>query len=387
MPSPKGTVLTERDRQLIAFLGIARYASRPQLQRLVAGDRHSSILFRRLRKLSTRGDRPGEDAYLRRLEYRRPEGTAVPVWALSPFGRATAEAAIPFLRPPAAQDVAHQFLEHTLRLNDVLVGLVFALRASPDAPLAQLPFRWHSEGDEELGFQMLQRHTNTLANAVLKPDAILEVPGHRRRLFLEAETGAHSIATANPHVHGAVLQKLQRYTQYFTALAGDGPATWYARAFGDGFFPVLVFLVHSAERRKRVEKAVTAAIGSQREGRFRVRVLTFEEAAPSLTSFIRDGKAAAREVQPSVPGPAPGLRTVSLDERRARELRDGYNVLAEAFNAATKVVAEHNAAGCPRRLVLPPPPLSELRTIRDFIRHDLLGEARPADMAPGVVSR
>jgi protein involved in plasmid replication-relaxation len=386
MPSPKGAVLTERDRQLIAYLGIARYASRPQLQRIVADGRHSSILFRRLRKLSTRGDRPGDDAYLRRLEYRRPAGTAVPVWALSSFGRATAEADVPYLRPPAAQDVAYQFLEHTLLLNEVLVGLVLALRPSPDAPLAQLQFRWLSEGDEELGFQALQRHTNLLVNAVLKPDAILEVPGHRRRLFIEAETGAHSITTANPAVHGAVLQKLQRYTQYFTALAGDGPATWYARAFEDGFFPVLVFLVHSADRRKRVEKAVAAAIGSQREGRFRVRVLTFGEAAPALASFIKDGKAASPLAQPPVLAQAPGLRTVALDERRARELRNSYNALAEAFNATTKAVAEHNA-GCARRLVLPLPPLSELRTIRDLIRHDLLGEPRTPDKAPGVASR
>lgn len=387
MPSPRGAVVTARDRQLLAFLGIARYASRPQLQRLVADDRHASILFRRLRKLSERGDRPGDEAYLRRLEYRRPEGVAVPVWALSSFGRAAAEAEVPYLRPPAAQDVAHQFLEHTLRLNEVLLGLVLALRTAPEAPLSQLPFRWLCEGDEELAFQALQRHTNLLANAVLKPDAILEIPGQRRRLFLEAETGAHSIATANPQAHGAVLHKVQRYAQYFTAIAGDGPATWYARAFRDGYFPVLVFLVHSADRRRRVERAIGKVIGAQREGRFRVRVLTFEEAAPALAAFIREGQAG------SAPGPSPApavagppRRTVSLDDRRARELRDGYNALAEAFNAASRAVAEHNAT-CARRLVLPDAPLSELRLLRDFIRHDLLGEPRQADRVPGQATR
>ncbi len=376
MPSPRGAVLTERDRQIIGFLGMARYASRPQLQRLLAQERHSSILFRRLRKLSTRGDGPGDEAYLRRLEYQRPKGIAVPVWTLSPFGRSVAETIVPYLRPPAASDVAHQFLEHALRLNDVLVGLVLALRRSPEATFADLPFRWLCEEDEELAFQMLQRHTNLLANAVLKPDAILELPGHRRRLFLEAETGAHSIATANPQAHGAVLHKLQRYAQYFTALAGDGPTTWYARTFGDGFFPVLVFLVHSAARRKRVEKAIVGAAGRQSDGRFRVRVLTFDEAAPALASFIREGATAAPATRP--PAAPASRRTLFLDDRRVREVRDGYNALAEAFNAATRAVAAHNAS-CARRLVLPPPPLSELRTLRDFIRQDLLGEPRPPD--------
>ncbi len=378
MPNVKRTVLTDRDRLLLAFLGIARYSSRLQLQRLVADDRDRSIVYRRLRKLCSRGDGPGEDAYLRRLEFRRPEGTAVPVWTLSPFGRAVAEASVPYLRAPASQDVSHQFLEHTLLLNDVLLGLVLALRASPDASLAELPFRWLCENDDVLEFQALQRQTGTLGKAVLKPDAILEIPGHRRRLFLEAETGAHSIATANPQAHGAVLQKLQRYTQYFAALAGDGPATWYARAFTDGFFPVLVFLVHSVARRKRVERAVTETLGEHRDGRFRVRVLTFEDVVPMLASFIRDGKAAS-------PTP-PAFRTVTLDDRRARELRDGYNALAEAFNATSRAVAEHNTA-CTRRLVLPPPPLSELRSIRDFIRHDLLGEPRRADRAVGITTR
>ncbi len=386
MPSPRGAVLTSRDRQLLAFLGIARYASRPQLQQLVAGDRHASILFRRLRKLSTPGDGPGHDAYLRRLEYRRPEGLAVPVWTLSSFGRAAAEREVPYLRPPAAQDVAHQFLEHTLRLNDVLVGLVLALRTTPEAPLTRLPFRWLCEEDEELTFQALQRHTNLLVNAVLKPDAVVEVPSHRRRLFLEAETGAHSIATANPQHHGAVLQKLQRYAQYFTALAGDGPTSWYGRAFGDGYFPVLVFLVHSADRRKRVERAIAKVLGSQREARFRAKVLTFEEAAPALATFIRDGQASGPTPGMSATSPAASRRTISFDDRRARELRDGYNALAEAFNAAARAVAEHNVA-CGRRLVLPPTPLSELRLLHDFIRHDLLGEPRPTGRVRGAATR
>jgi hypothetical protein len=213
---------------------------------------------------------------------------------------------------------------------------------------------------------------------VLKPDAILEVPGRERRMFLEAETGAHSIASANPSVHGAVLHKLQRYAHFFTAMAGDGPATYYVRAFPDGLFPVLVFLVHSPERKRRVEKAAKDWLGAQRANSFRVRVLTFEEAAGVLAAFIREGRVAPPEAR----GPTAGR----LDEAKARQLRDGYNALAEALNATRRAIAAHNARGdC--HLELPPAPVEALRVLRDLIRHDLLGERRPVLEAKGSNSR
>lgn len=364
MPQMKGTVLTPRDRILLAYLGIARYASTEQVHRLIVESRNRKLVLRRLAKLCKAGDRPGDAAYLRRLEFRRPKGNAVPVWALAPAGRAIAEESVPYLRPPAQKDIGHQFLEHTLILNDVLVGLVLALRASPTAPLAELPFRWVTEDDGVLEFEMFHRHTGATTSAVLKPDALLEVPGQQRRLFLEAETGSHSIATANPAHHGAVLQKLQRYAHFFTALAGDGPATYHARAFSDGLFPVLVFLVHSAERKRRVEKATRDWLGAQRETAFRVRVLTFAEAVAALAAFIKDGRAAVT--------PRPGA---PLDARKVRQLRDGYNALAEALNSTRRAIADHNArGGC--RLALPPAPVEALRAMRDLIRHDLLGEPR-----------
>jgi hypothetical protein len=285
----KGTILTERDRTLLAYIGIARYVSTDQVHRLIIESPNRKLAYRRLTKLCTAGSRPGHAAYLRRLEFRRPEGTAVLVWALAPTGRAIAEASVPYLRPPAQKDVGHQFLEHTLLLNDVLVELVVALRSSLSARVTELPFRWLCEDDSVLGFEMFHRHTGATTPAVLKPDAILEVPAQKRRLFLEAETGTHSIASVNPENHGAVLNKLQRYGHFFTALAGDGATTYYARAFPDGLFPVLVFLVHSAERKRRVENAAKQWLGTQGATSFRVRALSFEEAAGVLTAFIRDG--------------------------------------------------------------------------------------------------
>lgn len=365
----KGTILTDRDRALLAFVAVARYLSAEQVHRLVIGSRNRKLAYRRLAKLCVPGSRPGDGAYLRRLEFRRAEGTAVPVWALAPAGRVVAEAVVPYLRPPAQKDVGHQFLEHTLLLNDVLVGLVVALRTSPKATISELPFRWICEDDGVLEFEMFHRHTGVTSPALLKPDAILEVPGRERRMFLEAETGAHSIASANPDHHGVVLHKLQRYAHFFTAIAGDGPATYYARAFPDRLFPVLVFLAHSAERKRRVEKAAKDWLGTQGSTSFRVRVLTFEEAGDALASFAREGRAA-------VGTPRAATRT-PLDSDVARRLREGYNALAEALNTTRRAIAEHNArGGC--QLALPPAPVEALRSLRDLIRHDLLGERRSA---------
>ncbi|HET8542113.1 MAG TPA: replication-relaxation family protein [Anaeromyxobacter sp.] len=139
MPHPKGAILTERDRALLSFVGIARYASAEQLHGLFFEGRSKKQVYRRLAKLCQPGSRPGEGACLRRLEYRRREGTGVPVWALTGYGRSLVVPLVPWLRPPAAHDIGARFLEHTLILNDVLAGLVLRLRVDVAAPLAALP--------------------------------------------------------------------------------------------------------------------------------------------------------------------------------------------------------------------------------------------------------
>ena len=95
MPRMKGMVLTERDKALLGYLGVARYISAAQAHRLIAPGRDKAIISRRLARLCERGPQPGDDAYLRRVEYQRSNGLPFPVWALTPHGRAVAEAAAP----------------------------------------------------------------------------------------------------------------------------------------------------------------------------------------------------------------------------------------------------------------------------------------------------
>jgi hypothetical protein len=256
----RGAILTIRDKALLSYVGIARYATADQVHRLFFEGRSKKQTYRRLAKLCAPGGGLGQGACLRRLEFRRSEGTGVPVWALSSYGRGIAGECVPYLRPPAAHDIGHRFLEHTLLLNEVLVELVLKLRAFDLAPLDQLPFRWHAEDDETLQFTRHVGPGHSRAPSVLKPDAILEIPVRKVRLFLEAETGTQSIATANPARSGAVLVKVRRYADFFIGRSDRVPVTWYRAAFPDGFTPQVVFLVHSKERKARVQAAVAGEL-------------------------------------------------------------------------------------------------------------------------------
>jgi len=402
MPNVKGAVLTDRDRALLAYVGIARYTSADQVHRLIAPDRSKKLVYRRLAKLCLPGGRPGEGACLRRLHYRRYEGTSVPVWALTPYGRSLVTPGLPWLPAPAS-DVGARFLEHTLLLNDVLLELVISLRRSETALLAELPFRWRAENDEVLQFRAFGHHLGESHQAVLKPDAILEVPGRGRRLFIEAETGTQSIVTAHPERTGAIVSKVRRYRQYFDVLSDDRKASWYVRAFPDGFAPRLVFVVHSLDRRRRVEHAVKACLDgtsfpevrARMEHRaFEVIVLTFAEAARRLLGYFPDRLAStvatsrppAAAPSPSkpptaaatVPIPTPPRFALAVDERELRLLQDSLQRVDESLSDAYEAIALHQRAGhC--RFDLDALPRTDLDYLRKLILRD---RAAPAQL-PG----
>lgn len=89
MPRAKGMVLTARDRALLGYLGVARYATAAQVHRLIAPGRDKAIASRRLARLCERGPKPGDDPYLRRIEYRRTDALPFPVWMLTPTAPGT----------------------------------------------------------------------------------------------------------------------------------------------------------------------------------------------------------------------------------------------------------------------------------------------------------
>src|SRR5690242_17676374 len=99
----RGAALTDRDKQLVAYLGIARYLSSQQLHRLAFPGRTLPPCRRRLLRLAglwkssrRRPTKAGvqenfSPAYLRRREYRTFAGALVEVWALTEAGYLLAE--------------------------------------------------------------------------------------------------------------------------------------------------------------------------------------------------------------------------------------------------------------------------------------------------------
>ena len=51
MPRQKGMVLTERDRALLGYLGVARYVTAAQAHRLLAPSHDKAVASRRLARL------------------------------------------------------------------------------------------------------------------------------------------------------------------------------------------------------------------------------------------------------------------------------------------------------------------------------------------------
>ncbi|HVP66612.1 MAG TPA: replication-relaxation family protein [Anaeromyxobacteraceae bacterium] len=259
---------------------MARYASTEQVHRLLGGSLGPESVVRWLARLADPPSRPRREALLRRLAFRRADGRPVTVWTLGVRGEALAAELAGGAPQSHPRRVGHAFLEHALLLNGVLLDLL-ALAAAP-GDLAALPFAWVSEGRGSLAFRTFRRPLGFAAPASLRPDAVLSVPGRRRRVFLEAETGTQSIASARS---AGVLSKVDRYASYVLGAAGNGK-TFYLRDFPDRYLPRLAILVRSAERRDRVRRAVADRLGAIPPSQFRVAVLTFAEAGAALARYL-----------------------------------------------------------------------------------------------------
>jgi hypothetical protein len=372
-------ILTERDRALLGYLGVARYMTAAQVHRLIAPGHDKAIVSRRLARLCERGPNPGDDPYLRRIEYRRTDALPFPVWALTPHGRAVGADAAPGGVAAVEPGTGVHFVERVLALNEVLLGLVLSLRKSEAAPLSTLPFRWRV-ADSPLRFKIFDRLLGRSRPALLRPDAIVDVPSRRRRFFLEAETGSRGLAPAGPR-DGHVTRRLSRYVTFVTGYAEptggverDREQTWYRAAFPDAFDPEVVVLVQSEARRAHVDRVVREHLG--RSGHLRASALTLAGAAASLQPLV---------VAPAPPPPIPltnvaapatsKVRTVAIDAGLAKRLDDGLNLFVTTYNAITRAARGH-AAVCPTRFMPDPGPAHDLNAFRELLLYEILGYPR-----------
>ena len=360
----RGLRLTNRDRQLLGVLATARYLSSDQIHQLFFSGRTEAACRGRLFLLGGLGKQRKPLAYVRRLRFRSFEGQWFSVWTPTLQGYCIAQAVLGTEVKVPAYDVSANFLEHSIRLNDLLVSLLQTTdKRIPTA--AHAPFRWVPSDSARLPWQGYEQRTGSVKR-VIQPDAILEIPALRRRFFLECEMGTHSIISANPAKHGATSNKIDRYNSFMrTYLDAAGKKTQYAETFPDQWAAELLFLVHSAVRRDHVTEAIEKS--KWRWGdRLPARALTFEEAQVRLRNLIETADPRALEPEPLVP----------LTRSDYRELAAFYN----ASMANLKIARGQVRALRMPQLQLPeyPPNYERAANVLERLLAILFPQPRPA---------
>jgi hypothetical protein len=213
----------------------------------------------------------GPKALVKRVEWYTRTGRRL-AWGLTPVGYAEAATVLETPVDVPRDDISPEFLEHHVLLTDLYVGLLEAwVRRAMSATSAEEPanrryrgiyaraghpgFRWNSVGERDLPWRQYQGG-EALAR-LLRPDAILEFPGERRRVFVEAELGTHTVVSASETKTGATMSKVKRYEAYCTQLADVvARRSWYSARFPDGFAPEVLFLVRTEGRARSILEAI-----------------------------------------------------------------------------------------------------------------------------------
>ena len=321
---PRMLRVQRRDRDLLGLLGIARYLSILQVVALVFPERHLTAARRRLRLLASAAG----GGFLRLQHYVDAQNARVRVCSLTHAGYELAESVARLAKNYSTDPVRPQFLEHLVWLNELFVGL--AVASGVPVLTERLSFRWCCDTDHPLAFRT-RGADGTPAVGHVAPDALVEFPEARRRVFVEAERGTHTIVPQSPSKTGATVVKLDRYTSFFADVVGSRRQTAYAEHFPDSFAPELLFMVQTETRRERVRQAV-----EERRRKdpnlpgFAVHVLTLEEAkaryAPLVRAASGRGAPAARERRRP--------EEVALTMAEIAAMRTAFNALLRRAKAA-----------------------------------------------------
>lgn len=296
MKRPK-RVVTDRDRHACALVREARTLSAEQLKRLVAPGRQDNAQRWMLRSLVTMG-------LLRRESWVGREGVT-PVYSLTANGDYEAERVAPGGSSADPVDIAS--MAHHLELTELYVrlheaSLSTAVRELPSSPRrggrgraleavyargAHPSWRWMVAGDA-VSLPWKEYAKGALKDRVIRPDAVLELVNLRRRLFVEQETGSHTIRAVSPDKPGATTEKVKRYATYVSGFVDvQARTTWYAHRYGDGFRPELVLIEPSEARCVAVRAAIQPLVRAP----LVVHVWTLEAAVSALTVDLALGVA------------------------------------------------------------------------------------------------
>src|SRR5712692_9294601 len=247
---------TDRDRQLIGLLGVVRYLSTEQLNRLFYDGRNIDNMRRRLLRLAGKGALAFRRAFIRRLFYRTYEGERREMWTLTSAGYTLAATVLDAIIKIPRHDVGAAFREHSIVLNELYVALIMPPRGGY-ARARQTQFRWIPSDTVRLPWKQNLGHGSTTPDRLVLPDAVLEIPSAKRRLFLECEMGTHPIVTAARPRPGSTIAKVQNYEGFLRSFVDSrATQTFYARSYPDNYVPEVLFLVRTAHRVKTVNEAI-----------------------------------------------------------------------------------------------------------------------------------
>jgi hypothetical protein len=215
-----GFLLQDRDRHLLAELGVMRIIDR-EMAKVVAGFHSTTRANTRLLGLTRAG-------FLRRFFVATTGPGQKAVYTLAPKGAETVSAKLGGIHRPVGRPVVgDRFVEHQTGINEIYIALKY--RANPNAGLR------------------LQRWVNfrkPISDAIkLTPDAYFEIASNQatRAMFLEVDLGTEALSV------------WQQKTSYYLQLALTGE---FAKRFRQPQFLVLV--VANSERRAAHIRATVA---------------------------------------------------------------------------------------------------------------------------------
>jgi len=298
--------LQDRDRQLLTALAMCRCLSTEQVRRLCFSGRTETPAHKRLRQLAGIGKYGFPEPLVERTVHQTYAGELVTVWTPTALGYVVAANIVETItRPPRGAQIRPQLIEHALLLNELFVGLAESPlkkalgtraseiprrrhRSSADGLYLNaraLPFKWIACDSVRLPWK--EYRDGDPIDRIIHPDAVLELPTLRRRLFLEAETGSHTIVPRGYHKPGSTLNKAERYELFICELADlDLKISFYAQRYSDGFTPEVLFLVPNAGRAESVNRALTEW-SAQRPSRWKLpRALTLADAVREILTAL-----------------------------------------------------------------------------------------------------
>jgi len=360
---PRSYPLQDRDRQLLTALAMCRCLSTEQIRRLCFAGRTETPAHKRLRQLAGIGKYGFPELLVERIVHQTYAGDLVTVWTPTALGYVVAANAVETItRPPRGAEIRPALIEHGLLLNELFVGLAEALLKKALGTLASeiprrrhrtatdglylnaqaLPFKWIASDSARLPWK--EYRNGDSIDRIIHPDAVLELPSLRRRLFLEAETGSHTIVPRGYHKPGSTLNKAERYELFLYELADlDLKITFYAQRYSDGFAPEVLFLVPNAGRAESVNRALTEW-SVRRPRRKLPRALTLADAVREILTALGPWSSELAR--------APNLNLAPSGLLTARDIK----LLLDFYNDTVGTLKSVRAAARARNEMPPPYP-------------------------------